>query len=133
VTSAASKNHARSYLQKAHEYLDSAQDNFELERATPAAGDAIHAGISAKDAIVTALTGATSMAKDHGAAARELRQALGAHAEAATAERALRELIAVKGDVEYGTTLIALAKAEPLVRRAQTLVDLADQIVRPGH
>jgi hypothetical protein len=38
----------------------------------------------------------------------------------------------VKGDVEYGTTLITLAKAGPLVRRARTLVDLANQIVRPG-
>ena len=80
-------------------------------------------------------TGATSKAKDHAAAACGLRQALGAHADAATAEKALRELIAVKGDVEYGTTLMTLAEteAEPLLRRAQTLVDLAHQIVRPGH
>jgi hypothetical protein len=67
MTSGESRNHARSYLQKAQEYLDSAQDNLDLERATPAAGDAIHAGISAKDAIVTRLTGETSKAKDHAA------------------------------------------------------------------
>jgi len=53
MTSAESTNYAKRYLQKAVEYLASAQDNFDLERATPAAGDAIHAGISAKDAIVT--------------------------------------------------------------------------------
>lgn len=74
MTTAQSRNHARTFLQKAQEYLDSAQDNRDLERATPAAGDAIHAGISAKDAIVTALTGATGKAKEHAAAARELRQ-----------------------------------------------------------
>lgn len=100
-------------------------------RATPAAGDAIHAGISAKDAILTALT-ATSKAKDHAKPARKLRRALGAHFYTATAEKSLRDLIAVKSDVEY-TTLITLARAEPLVRRAQILVDLANQIVRPGH
>ena len=133
MTTAGDKSHARSYLQKAREYLDSAQDNLDLERATPAAGDAIHAGISAKDAMVTALTGGTSKAKDHASAARELRQALGAHTDAAAAERALRELISMKGDVEYGTLLITLAKAEPLVRRARTLVDLASKIVRPGY
>lgn len=72
MKSAESKNHARSYLQKAQEYLDSAQDNLDLQRATPAAGDAIHAGISAKGAIVNALTGGTSKVKDHAAAAREL-------------------------------------------------------------
>lgn len=133
MSSAESLNYAKRYLQKAEEYLASAQDNVELERATPAAGDAIHAGISAKDAIVTLLTGATGKAKDHAKSAGELRAALGTRPEAASAEKALRELIAVKGDVEYGTTLITLAKAEPLVRRAQILVDLAKQIVRPGH
>lgn len=132
MTSAEARGHARSYLQKAREYLESAQDNLDLGRATPAAGDAIHAGISAKDAIVTALTGGTSKAKDHAKAARELRQALGAHPEAAGAEKALRELISAKGDVEYGTTLITIAKAGPLVRRAKTLVSLAQQLVRPG-
>ena len=89
MTSLESRNHARSYLQKAQEYLDSAQDNLDLERATPAAGDAIHAGISAKDAIVTVLTGETSKAKDHAKAAKELRQTLGARSDAATAENAL--------------------------------------------
>lgn len=133
MTSAESTNYAKRYLQKAEEYLASAQDNFDLERATPAAGDAIHAGISAKDAIVTMLTGATSKAKDHAKSAGELRTALGTRSEAASAEKALRELITIKGDVEYGTTLITIAKAGPLVRRAQTLVDLAKQIVRPGH
>jgi uncharacterized protein (UPF0332 family) len=133
MTAAERLNYAKRHLQKAEEYLASAQDNFDLERATPAAGDAIHAGISAKDAIVTLLTGATSKAKDHAKSAGELRAALGARREAASAEKALRELITIKGDVEYGTTLITLAKAEPLVRRAQTLVKLAKQIVRPGY
>lgn len=58
---------------------------------------------------------------------------LGAHRLASTAERSLRDLISMKGDVEYGTTLITLAKAEPLVRRAQTLVDLAKRVARPTH
>jgi hypothetical protein len=133
VSSAESLNYAKRYLQKAEEYLASAQDNVDLERATPAAGDAIHAGISAKDAMVTMLTGAHSKAKDHARSAGDLRAALGVRAGAASAEKALRELISVKGDVEYGTTLITLAKAKPLVRRAQTLVDLAKEIVRPGH
>jgi len=133
MTSTESTNYAKRYLQKAVEYLASAQDNYDLERATPAAGDAIHAGISAKDAIVTMLTGATSKAKDHARSAGELRTALGSRSEAASAEKALRELITIKGDVEYGTTLITLARAEPLVRRAQTLVDLAKQVVRPSH
>ncbi len=77
MTSTESHNYAKRHLQKAEEYLESAEDNLSVERATPAAGDAIHAGISAKDAIVTALTGATSKAKDHTKSAPELRRALG--------------------------------------------------------
>jgi hypothetical protein len=43
MTAAERLNYAKRHLQKAEEYLASAQDNFDLERATPAAGDAIHA------------------------------------------------------------------------------------------
>lgn len=126
-------NHAKAFLKKAGEYIASAEDNLAAERFTPAAGDAIHAGINAKDAITTALTGTTAKGKDHSAAAKELRAALGKRIEAASAEKALRELISAKTDVEYGTRLIQQTKAEPLVRRARSLVDLAAQIVRLGR
>ncbi|MGH3438487.1 MAG: hypothetical protein ACRDRN_18715 [Sciscionella sp.] len=130
MTATESLNYARQYLRKATDYLASAQDNLDLERLTPAAGDAIHAGISAKDAIVTALTGATSKSKDHAKAATELRTALAGRPDAAAAEKALRDLIAMKGDVEYGTRTPTVAQATPLVRRARTLVELADEIVQ---
>lgn len=124
--------HARAYLTKAEEYLASAEANLAEARYTPTAGDAVHAGISAKDAIVTVLTGSTSKRKDHAAAVKELRSALGAHIEAAKAERALRELIAAKAEVEYSTTLVTSSKAEPLVRRARALVSIAIPLVRLG-
>jgi len=127
------RNHAKSFLRKAEEYVASAEANLAARRYTPAAGDAIHAGISAKDAIVTALTGSTTKGRSHAVAARELGQALGQRPGAAAAERALRELLAAKGDVEYGTELVTAAKAQPLVRRARTLVDLAIEIVRLGR
>lgn len=114
----------------AEDYLASAEDNLAAERYTPAAGDGIHAGISAKDAIVAALTGATIKGKDHSTAVKQLRTALAKRDDAAAADQALRALIAAKGDVEYGTALITLAKADPLVRRARTLVELAVEIVR---
>jgi HEPN domain-containing protein len=126
-------NHAKNFLKKAQEYLAAAEDSLAAGRHTPAAGDAIHAGISAKDAIVTALTGTTSKGKNHAAAAGELKQALGRRSDTAAAERAFRELISAKSDVEYGVALVTVAKAEPLVRHARTLVDLAVQIVRLGR
>lgn len=133
MASAEQRNHAKSFLKKGEEYLASAEANLAAGRHTPAAGDAIHAGINSKDAIVTALTGTTSKGKDHTAAAKELEQALGKRTEAATAGKALRELLTAKGDVEYGVALVTATQAEPLVRRARTLVELAVQIVRLGR
>lgn len=133
MATAEQRNHARSFLKKAEEYLASAEANLAAKRYTPAAGDAIHAGISAKDAILTALTGATSKGKDHASAAKQLRQALTTRPEAAGSEKSMRELVAAKSDVEYGTNLVTATKAEPLVRRARTLVDLAIEIVRLGR
>jgi hypothetical protein len=127
------RNHAKSFLMKADEYLASAEVNLAAQRHTPAAGDAIHAGISSKDAIVTMLTGSTSKGKDHATAAKELKQALGKRPEAPTAEKALRELLSAKADVEYGVALVTAAKAESLVRRARALVELAVQIIRLGR
>lgn len=132
MTNAQQRNHARNFLKKAEEYLASAEDNLVMERPVPAAGDAIHAGISAKDAIVTALTGTTSKGKDHATASKELRQSLGKRADGANAEKALRDLLASKPDVEYGFEILTLTRAEPLVRRARTLVDLAVRVVRLG-
>ena len=130
MATAEHRNHARAFLTKAEEYLASAEDSLAAERYTAAAGKAIHAGVSAKDAILTALTGTTSKGKDHATAARELRTALGQRENAVTAEKALRELVSAKSAVEYGTALITAAKAEPLIRRARTLAELAAQIVR---
>lgn len=124
------RNHARNFLKKAEEYLASAEANLAAQRPAVASGDAIHAGICAKDAIVTELTGTTTKGKDHALAAKELGRALGKRPNAASAEKGLRELIVSKADVEYGVTLIPGAKAEALVRRARALVELAVRIVR---
>lgn len=133
MVNAHQRNHSKSFLQKAEQYLASADDNLAMDRPTPAAGDAIHAGISAKDAIVTALTGTTNKGKDHTTATREFKRALGDRPEAPAAAKALRELLSAKTDVEYGADLVTQSKAEPLVRRARTLADLAVQIVRLGR
>lgn len=133
MATADQRNHSKNFLNKAEEYFASAEDNLAAKRFNPAAGDAVHAGTSAKDSIVTALTGSTSKGKDHAAAAKELKQGLGQRPEAVKAEKALRELLSAKGDVESGVALVTGAKAELLVQRARSLVDLGVQIVRLGR
>lgn len=46
-------------------------------------------------------------------------QALGRRSDATGAEKALRELLSSKAEVEYGVTLISATKAEACVRRAR--------------
>jgi len=121
---------AAAFLAKSQEYLASALDNLAAQRFSVAAGDAIHAGISAKDAIVTALTGTTGKSKDHALAIQELRRALGQREDAAPAERALKELLAAKSVVEYGSAPVPEVKATALVRRARSLYDLGVEVVR---
>ena len=133
MATAEQRNHAKNFLKKAEEYLASAEDNLAAARHTPAAGDAIHAGISAKDAIVTALTGTTSKGKDHATAAKDLKKALGRRATAISADKALRDLLSAKAEVEYGVGLVTVSTARPLVRRARELIALAVEIVRLGR
>jgi hypothetical protein len=125
------KTRARSFLRKAVENRDSAHDNFDLGRYTASAGDAVHAGISAKDAIATVLTGSTAKGKNHATAARELKAALGGHPAAGQAEKAFAELLRSKTDVEYGSDLVDEPTAKRLLRRATTLVELAMVLVAP--
>ena len=66
-------------------------------------------------------------------AASELRLGLGDRANASPAERSLRELLAAKADVEYGVEVYPEAKAKALLRRADSLVELAAAIVRRGE
>lgn len=56
-------NHAGAFLTRAKEYPASAEDNLAAQRCTPAPGDAFHAGISAKDDMLTELAGATRKSK----------------------------------------------------------------------
>jgi len=119
---------ARAFLRKAREYLVVAEDSLERDRLTAAAGNAIHAGISAKDAIVLSLTGNIGKGRDHRQAVKELRAALEGEPEATQLEKALRELVSAKADVEYGVFMIGDTKAKALVRRAQALVNAATRL-----
>lgn len=94
--------------------------------------DAVHAGISAADAVCAALTGKNSAGSDHLAAADLLAQA-GTPKEAFQAQASrLRRLVSVKTKVEYESAAAsgsdarqALTSAERLVAWAREQVDAA--------
>jgi len=120
---------ATSFLRKAKEYLAVAEDSLAQGRLTAAAGNAMHAGINAKDAIVVSVTGSTGKRSDHQQAVKELRLALEGTPDAAQYEKVLRELVSAKSEVEYGVFMIGETQAKGLLRRAQTLVTRASRAV----
>ena len=111
--------------------LASAEANLAAKRYTPAAGDAIHAGITRRTR-----SSPRSPVRRAREGPRHLSEGTPADAgQASRAPLARRHcvMVAAKGDVEYGTDVVTAVKAEPLVRRARTLVELAIEIVRLGR
>lgn len=117
------------FLDKAEDYLLAAQNEQDGKLWTPAAGLAIHAGICAKDAIAVALTGTTNKTENHRQAVGELETILQGHPDKSRATRALGDLIAEKNDVEYTHKRIGESRVKALVRRAETLVEVARDLV----
>ncbi|WP_148613421.1 hypothetical protein [Nocardioides rubriscoriae] len=119
---------ARDYLDKARQFLLVAESA--LNGAdNAAASNAVHAGISAKDAICTVLSGRTAKTDDHRQAVTELRTALGHRPEAAGAAKALRSLLSTKTPAQYSSKLVDHTKASKAVSDAELLVELAARVL----
>ena len=123
------RNVARAHLQHAQDFLDGARTNLEFGNLRAAGSNAVLAGFRAKDAISTAVTGSTTASEDHRRAVKELVIALGKRPEASSAERALGELVKFKTPLQYSTQRIEQPRIATLVRRAESLVELAKEIV----
>lgn len=121
---AAAPGDPAAHANKAAEFLRAARDSFVLGNYTAATGNAIHAGISATDAIAGAKLGAVwrgghEQAADHVERARP---------EGPGAARQLRRLLGLKTRAEYDPTPIPRATAEKAVRAAERIVAVATRI-----
>lgn len=121
-----SRAQARSYLAKADEFLAAARDSLAAGYTLAAASLAVHAGISAGDAICGARTGQRSAGSDHAQAATLLEQA---GREGAEAARLLSRLMPLKNRAEYEPNDIPKASATRAVDQAERIVQLARQVV----
>jgi pyrimidine deaminase RibD-like protein len=74
-TKSVNPHHVRQYLAKAEEFLATARESLEAECFIAATGNAVHAAISASDAVCGARTGTRSAGQDHGEVLALLRQA----------------------------------------------------------
>ncbi len=119
------KTRARVYLGKAQEFLAAARIAGDAGQAHAALLLAIHAGLSACDAVTVALAGVRSTDPDHLRATDLLE--LVAKVSAETRERAdqLRGLLKMKNLVEYEDRRVSAKEADTGTKRAERLVGWA--------
>lgn len=122
-TRPATKADARHFLAKAFQFLASMEDELTASRWDAAGLAAIHAGISAGDAVLSYRGGVRSAGQGHRTAVDLLQQIVG---EAATeASRHLKRLVDKKNLVEYEQRRLTQAEALDLAEHARRFVEWA--------
>lgn len=92
--------------------------------------NAVHAAISAADAVTAALAGRRSADPDHARAADLLEEVAARSGEIKARVRQLRALLAKKNAIEYESRRASAKEATQAVERAERLVAWAVGIVR---
>jgi HEPN domain-containing protein len=128
-TATASRSEASLYLGKAEQFLDECAVAIDAGRHDAAMLNAIHAAISATDAVTVGLAGRRSSDPDHQRAADLLEQVAGSSGELRTHVRQLRELLAKKNVVEYESRRATAREARDALRRAERLILWAGEAV----
>jgi hypothetical protein len=95
--------------------------------------NAIHAAISAADAVTVAVAGIRSADPDHLRAADLLQEVGGGPGELANHSSQLRELLSRKNVVEYESRRATLREATDAVKRAERLVTWARQVLKDAR
>jgi hypothetical protein len=116
---------ARIYLGKGEEFLAAARESLQAGHSLAATSLAVHAGISAADAICGARTGQRSAGSDHGQAVSLLNRA---GREGQDAARILTRLMPLKNRAEYEPEDVPKATAKRAVEQADRIVRIARQV-----
>ena len=128
-TSAAPRGEARRFLSKGMEFRDAAARELSDERYDAAMLAAVHAVISANDAVTAVLAGIRSTDPDHKRAADLLEEVSGGSPEVRAHVRQLRELLARKIVVEYESRRATKREALDASNRADRFVAWAQEVV----
>jgi HEPN domain-containing protein len=124
------RSEARLYLEKAKQFATEGRSAFEAGRQDAALLAAVHAAISAGDAITAALAGQRSAESDHQRAVDFLEAVVGSEEEAGQHIRQIRMLLAKKNVVEYESRRTTQTEAVEGVARAERVVAWAERLVR---
>ncbi len=124
-TRSVSRAQVRGYAGKAQEYLDAAEASLTEHRHIAATSLAVHAGISAADAICGARMGRRSADQDH---ARSIALLGEAGTDGTAAARQLARLLPLKTRAEYEPDDVPKATATKAVRAATQIVAIAQRV-----
>lgn len=120
---------AKFYVAKADQFLEEARSALASARHDAGMLNAIHAAISAADAVVVALSGRRSTDPDHQRAVDLLEEVAGQSESTRTRVKQLRALLAKKNVVEYESRRASSKEAADAVERAHRIVGWAQAIV----
>lgn len=126
TTRSASPRDARAYLAKAKEFLQASTDSLGRENFVATAGNAVHAGIAAADAVSAARAG-TVWTGEHGQSPSHLEKAGGT--DGRQAARQLRRLLPLKSRAAYDPTPTTRAEARQAHQAAERIVAIAERVV----
>ena len=129
-TVSVSRAEAGLYLAKAEQFSAEASAALGGSRNDAAMLNAIHAAISAVDAVTAALAGLRSADPDHQRAIDLLEEVASGSDEVKTRVRQVRQLLARKNIVEYESRRATAKEARQAVERAKRVVTWAVQTVR---
>lgn len=130
-TQPCSKAQARTRLEHARKFLEVAEmtagEAGDVEYASTAAALAVLAGIAASDAACCAALGRRSRGQDHRQATELVEQVA---PEGAQAANALRRLMNLKDEAQYGFFDVGGQDLQSALRQAKTLLDFAAEVVQ---
>lgn len=127
------RSEAHLYLAKAEQFSAEAIAAIKNSRNDAAMLNAVHAAISATDAVCVALSGRRSGDPDHQRAADLLQEIGGGSKGIASHVRQLRMLIAKKNVVEYESRRASAKEATEAVQRAERFVSWARQTIEAAR
>ena len=118
------------YLAKAEQFLEACRSANSAAQHDATMLNAVHAAISATDAVTVALAGRRSSDPDHQRSADLLEQVAGTSPELRAHLRQLRELLSRKNVVEYESRRTTHREGGDAMRRAERFVEWAAEVVR---
>lgn len=129
-TVAMPRSEASLFLAKAKQFCAEAVTAMNGSRNDAAMLNAVHAAISAADAVCVALGGRRSADPDHQRAADLLLEIGGRSKDISSKVKQLRILLAKKNVVEYESRRASTKEASEAVKRAKRLLEWADTVIK---